>query len=430
VAGRRIEVDANDVARWPQAPEVEIIVQKQWNQNLMRVAGIAVAGRSAFLTPAEPERSRSFVQTAPRREPGQPYHLENALEFLDAPGEWYLDTGTSEVFYRPRPGEDLATAVVVAPRLETLVMFRGSLSTPIKNIELHGFVFEHTTWLLPSREGFIGDQAGTGFLEPHQEDETLYYHVVRMPGAIHLEAADQIRLERNVLRHVGGTGIQLYSATHDNVLIGNVVTDVSGNGIVVDMQLEGNPWDPRAVCTRDVIRNNLVSKVGQDYYGSVGIHAGYTHGLRIEHNDVRDMPYTGISVGWGWSLKSTALRDNLIRFNRVSRVMKLLADGGGIYTLSRQPGTQIVENYVRHLVRAPSAGSFPIAAIYLDQGSDFITVRDNVLHDVPARFHVNRTSAPPAGRNNRLLRNETTSAAVIDRAGLEPAYRDIARELD
>jgi hypothetical protein len=49
------------------------------------------------------------------------YYLENALEFLDSPGEWYLKTDTSEVFYMPRVGEDLASAEVIAPAVETLI---------------------------------------------------------------------------------------------------------------------------------------------------------------------------------------------------------------------------------------------------------------------------------------------------------------------
>ena len=95
------------------------------------------------------------------------------------------------------------------------------------------------------------------------------------------------------------------------------------------------------------------------------------------------MPYTAVSVGWGWTVETTPLKDNLIRRNRVHNVMRLLSDGGGIYTLSKQPGTIIAENYIFDIVRSEWAGEFPISAIYLDEGSSLITLTNNVIENVP-----------------------------------------------
>ena len=87
----------------------------------------------------------------------------------------------------------------------------------------------------------------------------------------------------------------------------------------------------------------------------MAIHAGYPEAMRIEHNEVADAPYTGILVGWGWSLNDNVMRNNIIRYNRVYHVMNLIADGGGIYTLSKQPGTLIAENHVHDIIRSPWA---------------------------------------------------------------------------
>ena len=53
------------------------------------------------------------------------------------------------------------------------------------------------------------------------------------------------------------------------------------------------------ISRNDRVADDYVSRVAQDYYGNVGILSGYTDGLVVEHNEVADMPYTGISVGWG-----------------------------------------------------------------------------------------------------------------------------------
>ena len=62
---------------------------------------------------------------------------------------------------------------------------------------------------------------------------------------------------------------------------------------------------------------------------------GYARGIKIEHNEVSDCSYTGISVGWGWTKMTNALRDNFIHANRVHHVATRLSDTAGIYTLVR-----------------------------------------------------------------------------------------------
>ncbi len=124
------------------------------------------------------------------------------------------------------------------------------------------------------------------------------------------------------------------------------------------MDLEEHPPDSSHVCRRNLIKNNLITKVGRDYHSSVGMFAGYTEGLVIENNELADMPYTGISVGWGWTSEKTPLKNNLIRRNRIHNIMNLLADGAGIYTVSKQPGTTIVENYVLILFALRGLESF------------------------------------------------------------------------
>jgi hypothetical protein len=397
-----------------------MVVLKHWYQNNLRVASFSVSGSSAFVVPAEPERTRSFTQTHPQRAPFQPFYFENALELLDAPGEWYLDTTTGQVFYKPRPGEDLATAVVEAPRLEQLLRVQGTLSAPVHHLQFQGLDFAYSTWLLPSNEGFIGDQASIVFTQPQPADEIASYNGHRIPGAVHLEAANNVVFERNVFRHMGASAVVFYMGTQDNRFTGNVITDVSASGISIDLNLEGNPSDSRKIPRRDVVRNNYVSKVAQEYYGNVGIFTGYTDSVVIEHNEVSDMPYTGISIGWGWADRDSAIRNTLVRFNHIWSVVDLLDDGAGVYTLSKQPGTIVAENYIHDVIRSPWSGGHIMGGVYLDQGSNLITVRDNVLQNNVAPIV---TNAPGSG--NTLVNNGGASPTTIANSGLEPAYQDI-----
>jgi parallel beta-helix repeat protein len=184
-----------------------------------------------------------------------------------------------------------------------------------------------------------------------------------------------------------------------------------------------------------VIKNNFITRVGRDYHSSVGIFAGYTEGLVIENNELVDMPYTGISIGWGWTLEAPPLKNNIIRRNRIHNVMNLLADGAGIYTLSKQPGTRIVENYISNITRSPWAGDFPISGIYLDERSSLITLNNNLLENVPVGIDLHQAEyntvinnmASYQGREgssyNDFIRKDFPGPEVIRaNAGINRAY--------
>ena len=95
--------------------------------------------------------------------------------------------------------------------------------------------------------------------------------------------------------------------------------------------------------------------------GGVGVFAGYTEGTRIAHNEICRLPYSGISVGWGWGEEDaggggynqphrydtpTPARNNRIEMNHLHHLMHPMMDGGGIYTLGNQPGTIIRGNHI------------------------------------------------------------------------------------
>ncbi len=419
---RRLEIAEDEIADWQRLNQVEMVILGTGvNHSQLRISSVSGSGSRKWVRPQEPERTRLFQQVYPPKEPFRPYYFENALELLDTPGEWYLNTDAGEVYYMPRPGENLATADVVVPRLERLVSVAGALAAPVRHIQFRNLTFSYATWLLPSAEGFVGDQASVVFTQPLPDDEITSYPGHRHPAAVHVEAADDIVFERNVFSHLGSSGLNLYKGTHANRVVGNVFTDLSASGISVGLDLEGNPADSRQVSRDTVIQNNYLSDTGVEFYQSVGIMVAYGDGIVIEHNELSKMPYSGITVGWGWADVDNAARNNLIRYNKIENVLRTMSDGGGIYTLSRQPGTFIAENHVHDILRTPVQGGFNISGVYLDEGSNFITVRDNVLQNTGDRGIFQHANGP----NNSFANNGGQSPATIAFAGLEPAYADI-----
>lgn len=57
---------------------------------------------------------------------------------------------------------------------------------------------------------------------------------VARPGAgVSVACANHIRFERNVFAHMGATGLDFNYGTHDDMVIGNVFTDIAGIGISI-----------------------------------------------------------------------------------------------------------------------------------------------------------------------------------------------------
>ena len=140
-------------------------------------------------------------------------------------------------------------------------------------------------------------------------------------------------------------------------------------------------------------------RTGRDYNSGIGVFVGYTEGTVVAHNEIFDVPYSGISVGWGWGMPDagggayvdpikwntpTACRNNRIEFNHIHQMMQQLNDGGGVYTLSRQPGTVIRANHIHD-----GGKSRVSAGVYLDEGSADIEVSGNLIYRVPLPLKFN-----------------------------------------
>jgi hypothetical protein len=208
--------------------------------------------------------------------------------------------------------------------------------------------------------------------------------------------------------------------SQNSSIVGNVFRDISGTAIRIGELLGGfsNPADFRWIVKDNVVDSNYITEVAAEYHGCVGILVGWTEHTEVTHNVIHNLPYTGISVGWGWTDRATVLKNNKIQHNHIYDVMKMLNDGAGIYTLSRQDGTEIFENYI-HDVREGLNPYYKVEnrGIYLDNGSSFITVEHNVIQNVPGNaIHV-QPLYPPA-HDIQLINNNTQDQSVKDNANL------------
>ena len=397
---------------WSNPTDIEIMVAGNWEINRLPVQSI---DRDAGVVVLAPPHAQGHEAIRPG--PGRWCHFENAPELLDQPGEWYLHRPTGTLRYWPLPAEDLSRAEVIAPALQRLVEVKGTAERPVRNLHFRGICFEHTSLPLPPG-GHLGIQACHCTV-----GKSWHGAWGRVPAAIRWDYVERSSLEDGALAHLGSCGIELVTSCRDNLIQGNHITDVSGNGIML-----GGPRDEAEVPKRNRISNNHVHACGVEYYGAVGIWVGFAQQAVIAHNLVHDLPYSGISVGWQWNPQPTPCKENTIEFNHVYDVINRLCDGGCIYTLGFQPGTVIRGNHLHDAHRSRYAQGAPNNGMFIDEGSKGFLFERNVIYNTAAELvRFNQCSRDwHTWRDNHFGPEAEVKKAgqeIIAQAGLEPPYR-------
>lgn len=426
-----------DIPEMVDAGGVEFRMQHVWADTNLRLESIRKNDSMTRIIAKEPERTLLFERSHPKKKKGLAFHFENNRSFLDRPGEFYLDLAKRTVYYIPREGEDMTKAVVEAPKLETLLAVTGTLDEPVKNLWFEGITFRCTTWLKVDESGLLTLQAGMYNISATPDN---IQHAKRPPAAVYVAAAEGVTFERNIIMNTGASGMDLhYGTSHCNIR-GNVFKNTAGNGIQhaifskpeVEIHVAYNPQDPREICRYDKIENNYFDNIAWYYYGSVAITSGYPMGIEIEHNEVTNTSYTGISVGWGWTSMPNAMRQNKIRYNHIHHVMTMLGDGGAIYTLSPQPDSEMAYNYIHDVAPGQDVVHGRVKGIYLDERTDGYVVHHNAVYDAPYKYFRHRVGPNNIFHNNHRQLDEGIPEfdnmhldELKSQAGLEPAYKDI-----
>jgi hypothetical protein len=397
----------------------------------------------------------------------------------------------------------MAQVQVELPRLRYLLAVGGTYDRPVRDLTFRGIRFSYTSWMGPSsKEGYAGQQSGA-FLTGHlplrpndaisscrwgcREFEAYRNDWSQIPAAVQVAAAERVSFEQSVFAHLGqiALGIGNNASAHAGgvglgarfiEIKGCVFTDLAGGAILAGgiNRDAHHPSDPRMANRNLVITNNRIRNVSQVFRDNSAILVTYVEGAVILHNDVSKAPYDAIDIGWGWGVNDvggnpvyqlarrgyydhpgnliydtpTLHRRAMVAYNRIHEVKQLFHDGGAIYNLSASPDTFIAEN---HIFDIPGR-----IALYLDEGSRYLTIRNNVIESAGVWLNVNAmddayplrattdntavsnwyTEGRVGGswtayynnilRDNQLVDRERLppeARAVIDKAGIEKGAR-------
>ena len=427
-----------------KAKYAEMVLHQMWCVANLRIRSVEVQGDSAAIRFHQPESRIQFEHPWPRpmvttNGHNSAFYLTNARELQDVPGEWYHDIDARKVYYYPREGEKMQEAEVIVPAVETLVRVEGTLDRPVCHIRFEKITFSYTTWMRPSEKGHVPLQAGMYLTDGYRIDPKMQRNYLNHPldnqgwlgrpaAAVRVVAARQIDFERCRFEHLGSTGLDYEEAVQGGVVRGCLFRDIAGNGLLVgsfspaahETHLPYDPADRREVCTQQQINNCYFTEIGNEDWGCLAIAAGYVGDVNIEHNEISEVPYSGISLGWGWTQTVNCMRNNRVHANLIHHYAKHMYDVAGIYTLGSQPKSYVTENCV-HSIYKPGYVHDPNHWFYLytDEGSSFITVRDNWTEG--EKYLQNANGPGNVWENN----GPKVDNDVRERAGVEAAYKDL-----
>jgi hypothetical protein len=345
-----------DLKPWPQLNDVNVILMHSWEVSIHPVQSVdAAANVVRFTAPMKEWWTIGYW------EKNQRYYLENAREMLDRPGEWYLDRQTGVLSYWPMPGERIGEVEVVAPALPELVRFAGKPDEGqfVRHVALRGLAFHHADWVLDPK-GNSSTQAA-----------------VEVPAAVVADGALNCAVEGGEVAHIGTYGIWLRRGCRESRVARNRLFDLGAGGVRIgEAQMAKTD---AAESSRNEVDNNHIFDGGKVYASAVGVWVAQSSHNRISHNDIHDLNYSGMSVGWNWDDAPNRCHHNVVEFNHVHHLVHgVMSDAGAIYCLGASPGS-VLRGNVCHDVWPYSEPPFGWG-IYLDATCSQYLVEDNVAY--------------------------------------------------
>ena len=321
-----------DLGTWLDSKNADLTVYHKWDESSVGIFSHDVKNRTLVFTHPCGHPPGSFKC--------RKYVVWNTREGMTRPGQWYLDKTAGRVVYWPVPGEDMGCAEVVAPTQENIIRF----TEPAQGITLRGLTLAVThAPLIAAGFGAYG-----------------------MPGAIESSVSlDNCRFEGLTIRHTGGQGFRLEGDCHTCAVSDCTIEDTGACGIVFRCK-------NRAGCH---ITGNRVHRVGKTCTSAIAISS---HGCDVIGNEVCDAPYSGIAYSYtaDGGLGAEPAR---IENNRVSKVMRLLNDGGAIYVTFTENG--VVRGNIISQIQQGDEPDTGRNGIYLDERTFGWIVEKNLVID-------------------------------------------------
>ena len=342
--------------------DVEIHIVEAWTHSIAKVKSYRTDSENIiFSLTADSEKKFFSKRSSKIAEPK--VWIENTLSTLDSPNEWFYDKASETLYYYPENPEEINNLMFTIPQAEQLVKISDS-----ENIRFNNISFAYSNWNEPSYTGFLDGQA-TSYMKIADGVTTWQTPI----AAVKVSDSDGIEFMNCSIENIGSAAIKFDEYCDNILLYYNDIKNIAAGAIVAG-SFSDSTEKKLHVPENITITDNVIDGIGKSYLGGVGIMVGYAQNLIVDHNEVNDGSYTGISVGWGWGAV-TDMQNYQIRNNKVTNIIENhLYDGAGLYVLGTFQTTEknrISGNYLE--------GGHGYAGLYFDEKSNYFVAENNAI---------------------------------------------------
>ena len=223
--------------------------------------------------------SRQLNLRPSRNEHEKGYNLENALYFIDEPGEWSVNSEEGKIYYWPRENENLLKDITLAPKLYEIVRLQGD--------EDHGEYVQDVTF----------DGITLKYTDRLPEDQWSYHQLMRqwenVDATLYLTGALNCTFINNRILYSGAYGVTLNHFSK-NIRIEHNEVGFTGSGGIF---LEGYGPGKKDVNRENIIRYNYIHDHGlANYWHSPSLQIYQSGYNDISYNLLQRSAYSGISM--------------------------------------------------------------------------------------------------------------------------------------
>lgn len=358
------------IRNWPNIRDIEIVIVASvpWSMNILRLKKVwPEKNICKTLIPA----SYPLRQTWGGRAVNPNLWVENAIDYLDEPGEWVVNTLNGKIYYWPRqgkPGRD-----IYLPRMKNLISVKGmTRKEAAQDQPVTGLRFEGLTLMHADRDIWLADDIGIQHDWEMEDKENALFC---------FEAAEDCRVHNCILTSSGGNAIRLDYHCRNIEITNNRLSHLGQGGVV----LIGYGPGTKDVNQNNLIGGNLIHDIGEIYWHSHAIILWQSGNNLVRNNYIRDVPRKAIclsGVRYKYFTDEFRQRDSkppreywkTIRWQEIDRCVTW----EDVIPYLHTRNNTIERNEVENAVNMLGDGS----AINISGAGENNIIRRNYLHDI------------------------------------------------